>query len=99
MSCAPSHGFCLSICAPCVSSSTAFYTFSDPIRNRRKLMSKHGRVERHPDLFEGNSPQIAMPRDQKKDLVRFIGILLIEIVRPTFPMMTTQDGDDDKDYA
>jgi hypothetical protein len=97
MSCAPSHGFCLSICATCVSSSTAFYTFSDPIRNRRKLM-KHWLVERHPDLFEGDRPQIAMPRDQKKDLVRFIGTMLIEIVTPTSPM-TTQDGDDDKDYA
>ena|ERR1700730_14338662 len=99
MSCAPSHGFRLSICATCVSNSIAFYTFSDLIRNRRKLLMKRALVERHPDLFEGDRPQIAMPRDQKQDLVRFIGTMLIEIVMTMSVPMTVQEGDDDKDYA
>jgi hypothetical protein len=52
-------------------------------------------VERHPDLFEVDSPQIAMPSDQKQELVRFIEAMLIEIVTP----MTAQESDDDKDYT
>ena len=48
-------------------------------------------VERHPDLFEADSPQIAMPNDQKQELVRFIGAMLIEIVT----QMTSQESVDD----
>ena len=48
-------------------------------------------VERHPDLFEADSPQIAMPSDQKQKLVRFIGAMLIEIVT----QMTAQKSVDD----
>ena len=48
-------------------------------------------VERHPDLFEVDSPQIAMPSDQKQELVRFIGAMLIEIVT----QMTAQESVDD----
>ena len=99
MSSAPTHGFRLRICATCVSSSTAFYTFSDAIRNRRKLLMKRVLVERHPDLFEGQSPQIAIPCDQKRDVVRVIGTMLIEIVTQTPIPTTAQEGDDDKDHA
>ena len=90
-SCMPSHGFRLRICATCVSNSTAFYTFSDPIRKRRKLLMRRDLVERHPDLFEADSPQIAMPSDQKQELVRFIGAMLIEIVT----QMTARKSVDD----
>jgi hypothetical protein len=60
---------------------------------------KHALMERHADLFERNSPQIAGPRDQKKCLVRFIGTMLIEIVTTISVPMTAQESDDDKDYA
>ena len=55
-------------------------------------------LERHPDLFEADSPQIAMPSDRKQELVRFIGAMLIEIAMTSVPM-TAQESDDDKDYA
>ena len=38
-----------------------------------------------------DSPQIAMPSDQKQELVRFIGAMLIEIVT----QMTAQESVDD----
>lgn len=56
-------------------------------------------VERHPDLFEDDNPRIVMPRDQKQDLVRLIGTMLIEIVTTISMPMTEQEGDDDQDYA
>jgi hypothetical protein len=39
-----------------------------------------------------------MPRDQKQNLVQFIGTMLIEIATTTVPM-TTQEGDNNKDHA
>jgi hypothetical protein len=60
---------------------------------------KRAPVERHPNLFEDDSPQIIMPRDQKQDLVRLIRTMLIEIVTTMSVPMTAQEGDDDKDYA
>jgi hypothetical protein len=60
---------------------------------------KRAPVARHPDLFEDDSPWIIMPRDQKQDLVRIIGTMLIEIVTTKSVPMMEQEGDDDKDYA
>jgi hypothetical protein len=60
---------------------------------------KRAPVERHPDLFEDDSPRIVMPRDQKQDLVRLIRTVLIEIGTATSVPMTAQEGDDDKDNA
>ena len=48
-------------------------------------------LERHPDLFEADSHQIAMQSDRKQELVRFIGAMLIEIVT----QMTAQESVDD----
>lgn len=60
---------------------------------------KRAPVERHHDLFEDEGPRIVMPNDQKQDLVRLIGIMLIEIVTTISATMPEQEGADDEDYA
>jgi hypothetical protein len=54
---------------------------------------------RHPDLFEGERRRAVMPRDQERDLVRLIQIMLIEIVTTTLGPTAQQDDPDDKDHT
>jgi hypothetical protein len=60
---------------------------------------KRAPVKRHPDLFEDASPRIVMPSDQKRDLVRLIQTMLIEIVDDDVGADEGSGGGDDKDHA
>jgi hypothetical protein len=99
LSCAISRRFHSRICASCARRSIRSYTFSDRIRNRRKVLTEQARVERHPDLFDRDIRSIAMPRDQKQHLVSLIGSLLIEIATTISMPMTEREGNDDKDHT
>ena len=60
---------------------------------------RHVPMLRHPDLFEGERRRAVMPRDQERDLVRLIQIMLIEIVTTTLGPTAQQDDPDDKDHT
>lgn len=60
---------------------------------------KHVPVLRHPDLFEGEGRCVVIQRDQERDLVQLIQIMLIEIVTTTSGSTTNEEDGNDKDYT
>ena len=60
---------------------------------------RHVPVLRHPDLFEGEGRCVIIQRDQERDLVQLIRIMLIEIVTTTLGPTAQQDDPDDKDHT
>ena len=60
---------------------------------------KHVLVLRHPDLFEGEGRCVVIQRDQERDLVQLIQIMLIEIVTSTSRSTTNAENGNDKDYT
>ena len=60
---------------------------------------KHVPVLRHPDLFEGEGRCVVIQRDQERDLVQLIRIMLIEIVTTTSGSTANEEGGNDKDYT
>jgi hypothetical protein len=55
---------------------------------------KRASVERHPDLFEEDGLRAVVPCDQKKDLVRLVKAMLIEIVTTSLLTMPRECSDD-----
>jgi len=60
---------------------------------------KHVPVLRHPDLFEGEGRCAVIQRDQERDLVQLIRIMLIEIVTTTSGSTANEEDGNDKDYT
>jgi hypothetical protein len=60
---------------------------------------KHVPVLRHPDLFEGGGRCVVIQRDQERDLVQLIQIMLIEIVTTTSGSAANEEDGNDKDYT
>jgi hypothetical protein len=60
---------------------------------------KHVPVLRHPDLFEGEGRCVVIQRDQERDLVQLIRIMLIEIVTTTSGSVANEEDGNDKDYT
>ena len=60
---------------------------------------KHVPVLRHPDLFEGEGRCVVIQRDQERDLVQLIQIMLIEIVTTISGSTANEEDGNDKDYT